>query len=170
MNNFSVGSVFDNGGYTLDRYTISLIDYDGAAFLVTSSLNPSHPQGVWDVHEGTYTLPEDVEENDNHIGKEISWLDLPIEVREAVERYFSEPTTEIDKVYYELEKQGLQLASGLLLEDDGRDCVILCNDDAETSDDYFMHETNTAGAMLDFLYREKMIEIDYDNPVNKGGK
>lgn len=87
---FSVESVFDNGGYTVDRYTISLTSDDGVAFLIACSPRPTHPLGVWSVDEGTYILAEDVEEDDKHIGKEIDWFDLPEEVRNTVENYFKE--------------------------------------------------------------------------------
>lgn len=89
MTNFIVDNVFDNGGYTIDQYTINITLVDsGASFLIGSSAKPSHPQGVWSVEEGTYLLPEDIEEDDKNIGKEIEWYNLPLEVQKAVENYF----------------------------------------------------------------------------------
>lgn len=81
-------NVFDNKGYTVDRYTLNVITEDGGACLVACSDHPTHPMGVWSVDEGTYILPEDIEENDKHIGVEIEGHDLPIEVQKTVEQYF----------------------------------------------------------------------------------
>jgi hypothetical protein len=66
----------------------------------------------------------------------------------------------IEEVYNTLENEGLQLAAGTHLENDnGRDVIILCNDDAESSDEYFMYETYSVSEMLEYLRKENLTEI-----------
>lgn len=68
--------------------------------------------------------------------------------------------SKIDEVYQALENEGLQLMAGTHLENDnGRDILILCNDDAETSDDYFMFECYSVSEMLEYLKKENLTEI-----------
>lgn len=86
--------VYDNKGYTIDRYTISLMYDDGENFLVTSSINPTHPLGVWCASEGyiDYDEIEDNPEDNKHIGDEIDWDQLPDIVKATVNNYFEELT------------------------------------------------------------------------------
>lgn len=95
-NKIDVSSVFDNECYTVDRYTIQLEDDQGNHWLVATSPMPSHPLGVWSVIENDgFINPEDITEEDKHIGIEIEWSDLPESVKQTVVNYF-----ELDKEYY----------------------------------------------------------------------
>lgn len=88
---FDVMNVFDNEGYSIDRYTVWLLNEAGDSYLVVSSENPSHPQGVWSVSENEsidIDSLNDEEEDNKHIGKEIEWDSLPLKVKTAIENYF----------------------------------------------------------------------------------
>lgn len=64
---------FDNGGTTFDRYTVIIGD---SVFGFSS--NPFSPQGFNQYcGEGSEVLPD-------NLGKELSWNDLPFEVKKAV--------------------------------------------------------------------------------------
>jgi hypothetical protein len=80
-------SVFDNKGYTVDRYTINIMSDDEEIYIVACSKNPTHPLGVWSVDVG-FINSEDVTDEDKHIGEEIDWDALPIEVKDTVLGYF----------------------------------------------------------------------------------
>jgi len=84
--------VFDNDGFTEDRYTIVLMYEDGESFTVISSANPTHPNGRYSADEGYDD--DDVDARD--IGDEIYWWDLPEEVQKAVINNFDYLTYEDD--------------------------------------------------------------------------
>ena len=71
-----IRSIWDNGGKTADRYTIVLnIKEEDKYWCIGVSDNPDHPQGVSQLgmcKEG------------EHLGKQISWEDLPDNVRKHV--------------------------------------------------------------------------------------
>jgi hypothetical protein len=74
--------IFDNGGETLDRYTI--VFQDGT--IVGSSENPSYPQGVWQ-HDEVDNIDEfinEARENPDWLGKEISFDELPEEIKTKI--------------------------------------------------------------------------------------
>jgi len=87
-----VMNVFDNEGYTFDRYTINILFENGDSYVVASSSNPTHPQGVWSIKENEYIVAEDLTKEDAHIGKEIDWDELPNEVKKTVLSYFDDFT------------------------------------------------------------------------------
>lgn len=89
--------VFDNEGKSVDRYTIVILYEDGSSYVVASSENPTHPLGVWSADEG-YISASDLTEEDAHIGKEISWEDLPESVQSCVCNNFYNLTFEVDDV------------------------------------------------------------------------
>ena len=84
-----VKAVYDNGGASIDRYTIV---YNGKAGkhsvygsqlweCVGSSMNPTHPQGFFQHGDCTIGM---------HLGKKIKFEELPEEVRKCVERDLAE--------------------------------------------------------------------------------
>lgn len=76
--------LYDNGGKTADRYTAVYLDHverGGMYGCRGMSSDPFHPQGV-----GMYgaAMPG------RHLGRRISWEDLPAPCRRAVEADLSE--------------------------------------------------------------------------------
>ncbi|MEC2225022.1 MULTISPECIES: hypothetical protein [Heyndrickxia] len=59
-----------------------------------------------------------------------------------------------------LEERGLTLYPDLHFENDcGRNVIILCDERAETIDEYFLFEAYSEQDLFDFLKREKLVEI-----------
>ena len=82
MNKKYIHSIWDNGGETADRYCIVFRAMWGRDKLrkgASCSENPSHPQGVWCYGP---CMPGD------HLGKRITWGDLPAAVQLVLEWYF----------------------------------------------------------------------------------
>lgn len=77
-------AVFDNKEVTKDRYTISLTLEDDTNFLVTTNACCS----IWSV-SNDLLIPESVQEDDVHIGKEIQWDELPKELKNHIIHYFN---------------------------------------------------------------------------------
>lgn len=75
--------VFDNGGYTNDRYSINVELEDGGRYLITSNEVAS----IWDVSEG-WIVKDELTDEDVHIGDEILWEDLPEGLRNTINNYF----------------------------------------------------------------------------------
>ena len=75
-----IKAVYDNGGKTIDRYTIVLPDGDGCLSL---SDDPNSPQGFSQFGECV---------EGSHLGKKISWNKLPKNVRDSL-------MTNIDYIY-----------------------------------------------------------------------
>lgn len=75
----NVSGIWDNGGKTMDRYTVAVEpDPDASSrYLPTLalSLDPTSPQGLSQWTEG---LPGP------HLGREIKWEDLPEQIRAHV--------------------------------------------------------------------------------------
>ena len=65
--------IYDNGGKTIDRFTIFLDQTDDC---IGSSANPTHPQGFWQHTTGI---------RGTHLGKVIKFRDLPDEVKRQIE-------------------------------------------------------------------------------------
>lgn len=79
--------IFDNEGYSLDQYTISVMFEDpDKTFIIATSARPYHPAaGVWSIEEDALITADglDDEFDNSHIGKEIQWEQLPYDVQEA---------------------------------------------------------------------------------------
>lgn len=86
---YQVMYVFDNEGFTKDRFTIGLQNTEGDGCLVVCDLAPSHPLGMWSVTED-YIPRAEIPPTDAHFGKEIEWEDLPNAVKDAIYDYFDE--------------------------------------------------------------------------------
>lgn len=70
---------YDNQGKTFDRYTIIFTrKISGIYYYITSSDNPTHPQGFYQHGESTLQLDE------KHLGKKIPFSALPEKVRACV--------------------------------------------------------------------------------------
>jgi len=69
-------SILDNGGKTVDRYTLSFITEDGESFMYAASENPFHPQGF-----GQFAGDGGFPDSDEF--PEIGW---PIELHELPEQ------------------------------------------------------------------------------------
>lgn len=82
--NIEYVEVFDNGGHTLDRYSINVELADETRFLITSNEVAS----IWDVSEGDWIVESELTDEDVHIGKLISWDDLPVELQKTIVSYF----------------------------------------------------------------------------------
>jgi len=71
-----IKSVWDDGGQTLDRYTVVLKAKIGKYYdCIYSCHQPTHPQGVAGWTKTT---------EGKHLGKRIEWSDLPENVQEFV--------------------------------------------------------------------------------------
>lgn len=81
----SVELIYDNGGAdsehgTLDRYSVYVQYSDGETELICSGADPS---GLSHVAEaGQFDI--DIDGDNDHLGKEIEWKDLPERVRNFV--------------------------------------------------------------------------------------
>lgn len=138
-------------------YTVQEVEFDGDLhhFEVIQSVNGGavhiatiEPETIDDMKEIIADLDagEDVNGWEDGNGNTIS-----IEVEEEMDA--------IETVYAELEKDGLQMAAGTHLEyQDGGTLIYVCNDDAESSDDYIMYESYGPYEILDYLRREKLTE------------
>ena len=71
---------WDNGGETLDRYTIIFDDEDGF-YCVGSSDDPHNPQGFWQHTDFSFDISSD---DLGEIGVVIDYLDLPDDVKTAI--------------------------------------------------------------------------------------
>lgn len=87
--------VFDNGGLTVDRYTVlpyfsndQLHDSTRGLALALSS----HPRGPQGVGEWLEMPAQAIKSGSLDLGKRIHWEDLPFNVREDVRFYLSEET------------------------------------------------------------------------------
>lgn len=71
--------IFDNGGTSIDRYTIALKGYRWVLGMVypylASSANPFHPQGFGQ-HGGSREFL-----NGKHLGKRVEFDSLPVDVQ-----------------------------------------------------------------------------------------
>lgn len=76
---FEVVHIFDNGGKTLDRFTVQILFEDGESYLIGSG---NQPIGMFTTQEGYLNSEEWLEENEDE--KEIQWEELPYEVQKAV--------------------------------------------------------------------------------------
>lgn len=85
-----VKAVYDNGGKTFDRFTVvydssrtTLKNHNGRRLweCVGSSMNPNSPHGFFQHSDCTLG---------KHLGKRITFADLPEEVRKCVERDLQE--------------------------------------------------------------------------------
>lgn len=76
---------FDNGGFSQDRYTVNVELVDESRFLVTSD----RYSAIWDVSENDWIDGASLTDEDEHIGKEIDWYDLPDELKHTIENYFN---------------------------------------------------------------------------------
>lgn len=76
-------SILDNGGATIDRYTISVLHDDGNASCYGACDNPFHPMGFGQ-YCGDYTFP-DTDENP-HVGQPVTLASLP----EPTQRYVAQ--------------------------------------------------------------------------------
>ena len=65
--------IYDNGGITVDRYTIFLNPKTNDC--IGSSASPLHPQGVWQHTTG---------KRGRHLGRRVRYSDLPTEVLRAL--------------------------------------------------------------------------------------
>ena len=71
-------SIYDNGGATLDRYTINIIDDEsGMVAMFGSSENPAHPLGFGQYCGDYLYTPEDEDE--------INFYELPKPVQKYVD-------------------------------------------------------------------------------------
>ena len=72
-------AIYDNGGETVDRYTVVYLDIperNSRLFpCVGMSENPFHPQGIG---QHSTAMPG------NHLGKKITWKDLPQDCQKVV--------------------------------------------------------------------------------------
>jgi len=80
--------IYDNGGKTIDRYTVILEDwhFGKSCQALGLSSNPDSPQGFSqfsDVYQG------------NHLGKEIGFLDLPENVQEHITMRINETSQQM---------------------------------------------------------------------------
>ena len=66
-------AVYDNGGKTLDRYTVTFKTSDSNMF-ISMSEDPRHPCGVYSHDEDSKPIDEPTHD---HIGKKIEFSDLP---------------------------------------------------------------------------------------------
>ncbi len=79
-------AVHDNGGKTVDRYTVVTPfneEFDGEVWYVSMlglSDRPTHPQGFSQWTNGQYHYGKD----NSHLGKEIDWYDLPEHIQEHI--------------------------------------------------------------------------------------
>lgn len=78
--------VYDNGGQTIDQYTMVILGEDfvtdahkGYQWALHMSGNPLSAQGVC-MHSEVYY------EDDSHLGEQVSYADLPEQVQEAIQR------------------------------------------------------------------------------------
>lgn len=80
-----VHGVYDNGGETVDRYSIHAVFSKNEQYLFCSSPNPFHPlSGVWSTADSGNKW-----EVGEHLGKQIDWNELPEDVQRAVIQYVS---------------------------------------------------------------------------------
>ena len=70
---------FDNGGRTMDRYSV----WEGDGYLGMSE-HPFHPQGFGQHCEGMHPDYLLSERDDNPLGREITFSDLPPDCQKAV--------------------------------------------------------------------------------------
>lgn len=72
-----IHSIYDNGGETMDRYSVFLetINKNGLHDCIGLSDNPSHPQGF-----SQYCMGEP----GPHNGREIGFFDLPVNVQQHI--------------------------------------------------------------------------------------
>ena len=78
-------AIYDDGGKTIDRYTIVYDESEkdsGFYSMVGSSGNPFHPQGFFQHTDGIFQKGA----KNSHLGKEIKWKDLPTPVQRAIIR------------------------------------------------------------------------------------
>lgn len=85
-----VVAIYDNGGYTLDRYTVAIetdLNEEPINYVICCNSKPFN--GIGHVEEGA-SIPSDFldvdsmdydEEFHKNVGKEIQWNNLPIDVR-----------------------------------------------------------------------------------------
>jgi len=81
---------WDNGGKTIDRYTIAIsgvqrlgkVEY---TYLIGSSAEPTHPQGFWQLSHELETKQYN-RESHGHLGKRISFFSLPEDVQACIRR------------------------------------------------------------------------------------
>lgn len=84
-NKIAYVEAFDNGGFSLDRYSINVELEDESRFLVTSNSVAS----IWDVSEGDWIDGASLTDEDEHIGQPIDWADLPDELQLTINNYFN---------------------------------------------------------------------------------
>lgn len=66
----------------------------------------------------------------------------------------------IDQLYQLLDQEGLQLAPGLTLNNDHRpNYIIVCNEDAVTSDEYEIFTSYSVQKTFEWLQHEHLTEI-----------
>lgn len=71
----SIEAVYDNGGVTIDRYTIVALDREGIAHKIVASTEQSPDKGILECEEGRHQGTDDAL---------ISWSDLPLQVQDSV--------------------------------------------------------------------------------------
>ncbi|MFH2095909.1 MAG: hypothetical protein ABIJ16_09410 [Bacteroidota bacterium] len=79
---------WDDGGKTVDRYTITIsgVQWIGDTeytYFISSSSNPKHPQGFWQ-HGHEVETKQYNRESHGHLGKRISFFALPEEVQACI--------------------------------------------------------------------------------------
>ena len=87
-----VMGVYDNGGYTMDRYTIWIMLSNGKSFLVTTNSVAS----IWDSGEDMSIDVDALESDYNYkknTGEKIEWDSLSEELRTIVSNYFKDSFT-----------------------------------------------------------------------------
>src|SRR5690625_708368 len=92
--------VYDNEGETFDRYAIYLewsSELDMWTELINCSVNPTHPLGVWTTSD-SLQFDYDVDSENEHLGKKISFYDLPEETRKAILNYIIRCEIEMNKI------------------------------------------------------------------------
>ena len=88
MNDYDIIAIFDNGGKSIDRYTIvfatSLNADEGYDYhdMLALGDDVTSPQGFSQWCEGTYHLAGD----NSHLGKQIDWSILPESHREHIKQ------------------------------------------------------------------------------------
>lgn len=72
-------SISDNGGKTIDRYTVCVVDGDHRHWYAMSK-NPLHPNGF-----NQFCGEDKISKKElRHIGKSVEYYSLPLEVQKAI--------------------------------------------------------------------------------------